>query len=116
MRKQLSLFDPVEDSKNVSSTEIVEDGKRQAIQRYLDRVQAEPTASVGTYSPNGRKTEYYRLLYRIGKSVKAIHIRGGNVHSKLAQYRAQQLQVMIDRGAELNELIAAVGTFNSGKK
>ena len=115
MNKQLSLFDSVEESKSFSSTDNVEE-KRRAIQRYLDRAQAEPTASVCTYTPGKCKTEYYRLLYRVGKKVKAIHIRGGNVRSPLAQYRADKLQQMIDRGAEFEELIAAVNTFNSGTK
>ena len=116
MNEQMSLFSDVEDSQNVSSTFRVEEAKRRAIQRYLDRAQAEPSASVSTYKPNGRKTEYFRLVYRIGKKVRAIHIRGGNVRSKLARYRANKLQQMIDRGAELSEVIAAVETFNSGTK
>ena len=116
MNKQMSLFGGVEDSQDVSSTRFVEDSKRQAIQRFLDKAQAEPSASVSTYKPNGRKTEYFRLVYRIGKKVKAVHIRGGNVRSKLARYRADKLREMIDRGAELEEILAAVNTFNSGTK
>ena len=114
MSKQLRLFDVVEDSNGASSTDVVEDRKRQAIQRYLDKAPTEPTASVSTYKPSGRKTEYFRLVYRAGKKVKAIHIRGGNVRSKLAQYRASRLSELIDRGAELSEILAAVETFNSG--
>ena len=87
MNEQLSLFGNVEDSQNVSSTIRVEDTKKLAIQRFLDKAQAEPSASVSTYKPNGRK-------------VRAIHIRGGNVGSKLAKYRAGKLQQMIDRGTE----------------
>ena len=116
MNEQMSLFGGVEESKNFSSTESVEEKKRQAIQRYLDKAQSEPTASVGTYTTGGCKTEYYRLLYRIGKKVKAIHIRGGNVRSPLAQTRARLLQQMIDRGTELDLLIAAARAFNGGTK
>lgn len=115
MSKQLSLFS-VEDNKHLSSTESVEDTKMRAIQRYLDNAATEPTASVGKYSPNGRKTEYYRLLYRQGRKVKAVHIPGGNVRSELATYRANKLQVMIDRGVELGELLAAVADYRSGVK
>lgn len=111
MKRQLSLFG-VEDKESMSSTNTVEDGKKQAIQRYLDRASVEPTASLSTYSPNGRKTEYYRLVYRVGRKVKAMHVRGGNIKSKLARYRANQIQKLIDRGASLDELIAAVTTFN----
>ncbi len=115
MSKQLSIpF--VEDSDQASSTEVVEDDKRRAIQRFLDRAeQLEPKASVGKYSPNGRKIEYFRLLYRVGKKVKAIHIRGGNTSARLANYRAKKLQDMIDRGAELAEVLEQLADFNSGK-
>lgn len=111
MSKQLSLF-AVEDKKTVSSTNAVEDGKRQAIQRYLDRASLESAASISTYSPNGRKTEYYRLVYRERRKVKAIHIKGGNTRARLARYRARELQKLIDRGADLAEIIEAAKTFN----
>lgn len=113
MSKQLQLFDDVGDGDGLSPTDVVGDRKIQAIQRYLDRAPTEPTASVSTYKPSGRKTEYFRLVYRTGKKVKTIHIRGGNVRSKLAQYRADKLIQMINRGAELDEILAAVRTFNS---
>lgn len=100
----------------MSTTELVVDGKKQAIQEYLDKTSHEPTASVGTYSPNGRKTEYYRLLYRVGKKVKSIHIRGGNIKSKLAQYRAWKIRRAIDSGASLEDLITAVTNFNNEQK
>ena len=100
MNEQLSLFPTVED------------GKRQALQRFLDTGQLEPTVSISTYSPNGRKTEYYRLVYRSEKKVKAIHIKGGNTKARLANYRVNKLQTMIDRGAELSEILAAVSDFN----
>ncbi len=111
---QLSLFDAVEDSSKVSSTSHVEDTKIQAIQRFLHRPEdLEPVASVGTYTPNGRNTKYFRLQYRQGSKVKCIHIPGGNINSQLAQYRAKQLQQLIDRGAELAEILAAVQTYRS---
>lgn len=114
MTEQLRLFETVEDKKIVSSTKAVEDAKMLAIQRYLEKGKSEPLACIGTYSPNGRRTQYFRLCYRQNKKVKCIHIPGGNVLSKLAQYRAIQLQKMIDRGAELGEIIAAVQTYCSG--
>ena len=116
MNEQLSLFNSVGDGKNCSTTDNVVEQKRQAIQRYLDKAQSQPTASVGTYTPGNRNRKYYRLLYRIGNKIKTIHICGGNINSKLAQDRARLLQQMIDRGTELDVLIAAVKTFNSGKK
>lgn len=119
MSEQLSLFSTVEDNKPVSSTEVVEDRKNlkhKAIQRFLNSTSNDPQASVGTYSPNGRKTEYYRLLYRIGKKVKAVHIPGGNVNSKLATHRVKLLQQMIDRGADLGELLAAITDYRGGTK
>ncbi len=115
MSKQLSLFDAVSDSDRVSITKNVSDAKKQAIQRYLDSGEKDYQCCVTKYSPGRRSTEYYRLSYRISKRrIKHIHICGGSIIAELAQYRAKKLQAMIDRGAELEEVIAAVRTFNSG--
>lgn len=118
MSEQLSLFG-VEDSKSVSSTESVEDtqtAKFRAIQRYLNNADKEAIACVGTYSPNGRKSSYYRLAYRAGRKVKCVHIPGGNTRSNLATYRAEQLQIMIDRGAGIEELLSAIVDYRGGSK
>lgn len=114
MSHQLSLFNVVSDSDLVSITKPVSEHKQAAIQRFLNRAEKEPIACVTTYSPGKRKSEYYRLSYRQGRKVKHIHIRGGSTIAELATYRANKLQAMIDRGAELAEVIAAVQTFNSG--
>lgn len=113
MKEQLCLFQPVGDSDQVSPTDELGDTKRQAIQRFLDRAKPNVIACVKKYKPNGRNTEYFRLDYRVGKKVKSIHIPGGNVRARLAQYRAKELQKMIDRGAELGEIIAAVETYRN---
>ncbi len=112
--KQLNIFDAVGDSDQVSPKKPVGDTKNQAIQRYLGRAKVEFTASVNQYHPNGRKTEYFRLDYRVGENAKSIHICGGNVHAPLAQKRAKEIQLMIDRGAQLKEIIAAVKTYRGG--
>jgi hypothetical protein len=78
MSKQLRLFEGVEDEGDVSSTISVEDAKMFAITRYLER-KAEPLACVGVYTPNHRKTQYFRLCYRQNRKVKCVHIPGGNV-------------------------------------
>ena len=103
MPEQLRLFDAVSDTQTK---------KQQAIQKYLNRADKEAIACVTKYSPGRRKTEYYRLSYRVGRKVKHIHIKGGSIIAELATYRANKLQAMIDRGAELAEVIAAVRTFN----
>ena len=109
----------IEDSKKVSPTNAVGDTENQALQRFLARAKVEEKAhtkaTVKTYQPNGRKTEYFRLDYRIGKKVKSIHIPGGNIRAKLAQNRAKELQSMIDRGAEVEELIATVANYRGVK-
>ncbi len=115
MSKQLTIFNAVSDTKSVSLTDPVSDAKRRAISRFLARAK-DHEACVNKYSPGGRKTKYFRLSIRQGKKIKHFHICGGNVHSKLAQYRAKQLQAMIDRGAELGEIIAAVETYAGGGK
>jgi len=102
----------------VSITNSVSDAqtrKQQAIQKYLDRAEKEPIACVNLYYSGRRATKYYRLSYRLGRKIKHIHIRGGNTRSQLATYRAGKIQELIDRGAELAEVIAAVKTFNSGQ-
>ncbi|NJL51344.1 MAG: hypothetical protein HC930_02430 [Hydrococcus sp. SU_1_0] len=115
-REQLCLFDAVSDTNSVSLTNSVSEHqfyKRQAIENYLKRVNKEGIACVNKYSPGKRQTEYYRLSYRIEHRVKHIHICGGSVGSTLADYRAEKVQGLIDRGAELQEIIAMVSTYNS---
>lgn len=122
MSHQLSLFNAGSDNDLVSLPEISSDTsitdtaahKRQAIQRFLNNGKPEPIACVNTYSPGGRATEYYRLSFNWRGKKKHIHICGGSTIAELATYRAKKLQAMIDRGAELAEVIAAVQTFNSG--
>ncbi len=116
MNEQLCLFELGSDKKSVSLPENGSDAKRQAIQRFLDTGKREPTACVNTYSPGRRDTEYFRLSYRVGRKKKHIHIPGGSTIAPRARYRAKKLQEMIDRGAELEELIAAVQTYWSGGK
>ena len=114
MNRQLTIFD-VHDSDQVSGTEFVHDKislKQQAIQRYLDRAASkDPVAHIETYHPGRRDTEYYRLVYRRGQRLIRIHIPGGSTISELAQYRAGKLQELIDRGAELAEVLAMVQMF-----
>ena len=112
MSKQLTIFDAVSDLDHASLTGSVSERKRQAISRFLARGK-DNEACVNKYTPGGRKQQYFRLSVRQRKGVKHIHIRGGNVNAKLAQYRAKELQSMIDRGAELGELIAAVQDYGS---
>lgn len=90
----------------------LKDAKKQAIERYLRQGKKEPSISVNKYSPGKRATEYYRVSYQLGNRKKHIHLRGGSTIAQLANYRASVLQAMINRGAELSEVLAAVSTFN----
>lgn len=67
--------------------------------------------TINKYSPAKRKTEYFRLSYRIGAKVKHVHIRGGNVNSKLAQNRVFELQNAINRGASIQELLTVIANY-----
>ena len=121
MSKQLSLFNADIETQSVSISEIDSDdqtvAKQEAIQRYLDSKEKDYQCCVTKYSSGSSSREYYRLSYRISKRrMKHIHICGGSIISELATYRAKKLEAMIDRGAELEEVIAAVRTFNSGQK
>ena len=111
MSEQLRLFESVSDTSSASLTKSVSEHKRQAIQRFLDSGKKEHEVCVNRYSPGKRKTEYFRLSYRIGRKVKHLHIPGGNTYSVLAQYRAGKLQQLIDRGCELDEAIAQCISF-----
>lgn len=73
------------------------------------------TACINKYSPAKRKTEYFRLSYRIGLKTKHIHIRGGNINNPVATSRAKQLQLMIDRNADLSELLNEISSFKGCK-
>lgn len=116
MEYQLCLFENVGDTKTMSPTEIVGDNKMQAIKRYLKQGKKDPTVCIEKYSPNHRKTEYFRLKYRLGEIVKTIHIPGGSTIANLANHRAKTLQKMIDRGAELDEILATIKDYCSGAK
>lgn len=112
MTEQLCLFDACSDTDQVSLQESRSDKKRAAIERYLKSGKKDPSICVNQYSPGGRAKKYYRLSYQIGDRKKHIHIKGGSVISTLATYRAGELQKLIDRGAELTEILSAVATFN----
>jgi hypothetical protein len=114
MKKQLTIFDVCSDNDRVSLQNARSDAKRQAINRYLNNGNADPAICVNTYSPGRRSIQYYRLSYQWHGKKKHIHIRGGSVIAELATYRARQLQGLIDRGAELAEVLAAAATFNGG--
>jgi hypothetical protein len=112
MLEQLTIPGFCSDSDPVSLQNTRSDRKKQAIERYLRQGKKEPSISVNKYSPGKRKTEYYRVSYQLGNRKKHIHLRGGSTIAELANYRASVLQAMIDRGAELSEVLAAVATFN----
>jgi hypothetical protein len=116
MNNQLSIYDmlPVSDSEHVSLTDSVSERKHAAIQRFLNRGEKETQACVTKYSPGRRKSEYYRLSYRDGRKIHHIHIKGGSTIAELANYRAVKLQELIDRGADLEEVIAQARDFNRG--
>lgn len=117
MSEQLTIFDaPANPLGEVCSDtgNPTSDGKRKAIERYLRQGKKEPSISVNKYSPGKRATEYYRVSYQLGNRKKHIHLRGGSTIAELANYPASVLQAMIDLGAELSEVLAAVATFNGG--
>ena len=113
MAKQLTIYDAISDTKSASLMNPISDAQTQALQRFLEKGK-DPIVCINTYSPGRRTTEYYRLSYFLDGKTKHLHIPGGNTLSKLAQYRAGKLQELIDRGAELEEIIAAVETYRDG--
>ena len=108
-----SLIDPISDTESASLMNPISDSQTQALQRLREKGK-DPIVCVNTYSPGKRKREYYRLSYFQDGKTKHLHIPGGNTRAKLAQYRAKKLQELIDRGAELEEIIAAVETYRGG--
>ena len=113
MTKQLTIYDAISDKESASLMNPISDSQTQALQRFLEKGK-DPIVHVNTYSPGKRKSEYYRLSYFLDGKTKHLHIPGGNTRAKLAQYRAKKLQELIDRGAELEEIIAAVQTYRGG--
>ena len=119
MSEQLSLFSTASESKFVSIAPTASERqilKQQAIQRFLDSGTKENIPHVNAYQVKGTKNRYFRLSYRQRGKMKHLHIPGGNIYSNLAQYRAGELQQLIDRGCELEEAIAMVKMFRSAKK
>lgn len=66
------------------------------------------TMCIETYSVKGSRRKYYRLTIKHNNKKDRYHIRGGSTIAKLANYRKQVLQGMIDRGAPVGEIIAQV--------
>lgn len=114
MNEQITLFDPLGDTESVSPRTTRGDTKKRAIQKYLNEGKIDPKPLVNRYTPNGRKTQYFRLDYWLPSGKKSIHIKGGNTSAKLANYRAKKLQKLIDRGAELLEVLEQLADFNGG--
>lgn len=112
MKKQLSLF-AVSEHESISLTNSVSEKQMQAINRFCTHGKSDPVASVNTYSPSRTRQRYYRISYREGRKIKHLHIPGGNVSSSLANYRAAKLNELIERGAELSEILALVKDFKS---
>ena len=114
--RQMSIFDVISDTPEPSLMDSISDAKHQAIQRFLDSGDKDPIAHINKYSPGRRNRQYYRLSYFWHGKTKHVHVPGGNVNSRLATYRAGKIQNMIDRGAELAELVAAVKDYRGGEK
>ena len=111
--KQLEIsFVP--DQQKVSGADVAPDAKIAALQRFCAR-DRENIPYVEKYSPNRRKQKYYRLSWRERKKMKHLHVPGGNVNAILAQYRAGKLRQLINRGADLDEVIAQVKTYAQGE-
>ena len=111
MDEQLSLFPDASDNKSVSLAENDSDAKSKAIQRFLTQGHDSPIAHVNTYSPGRRQAEYYRLSFRVGTRMKHVHIPGGSTSANLAQVRVKRLLTMINFGADLEELLAAIADW-----
>ncbi len=108
--EQLLIFpgsDAASVTKNVSLPAPSSDAKTQTTTAF---------AWINKYSPGRRVTQYYRLSYNWYGKKKHKHIPGGNVNSSVATGRANKLQMMIDRGADLAELLAAIADFSKPSK
>ena len=115
MGKQLSLFS-VSDECSASLTDSVSERKKQAIQRFLNKGKKESEVCIGTYSPGKRRTKYFRLSYRLGRKVKHVHIPGGSTNAELARHRVKKLQALINRGADISEILSLVKDYQCGGK
>jgi hypothetical protein len=118
MNKQLTIYDSfgVSEHESCSLTGSVSEQKQAAIQRYLDKGDKEPIGCVNRYYTGRSSSPYFRLSYRMGRKIKHCHIPGGNAYSPLAQYRAQQIENLIARGADLGEMMAAINTYRDRRR
>jgi hypothetical protein len=114
MNEQLSIYDVISDNGDPSLMDSISERKQAAIDRFLKSGEHQPIACINSYSPGRRNKKYYRLSYFQNRKTKHVHVPGGNVNSQLANYRAGKLQEMINRGAELDELLAALVTYRGG--
>lgn len=116
MLEQLNIFDfglgsnLILEPDLVSITNPVSDAKTKALQRFLGQDIGKPC--ITTYSPGKREVKYFRLSYRVRNRIKHKHIPGGNVDSRLAINRVQQIQNLIDRGVNIGEILALIEGFS----
>lgn len=70
-----------------------------------------PPDAVNIYKTGNSEAKYYRYSYYINRKIKHIHIRGGNIHSYLAQKRAQKLKDAIAAGKTHQEIIEIIKSW-----
>lgn len=70
--------------------------------------------TLNTYHSKGQL--YYRVSFydELGKK-KHIHVPGGNVHSKLVQFRATKIEAKINRGETIRQIASLIKSYR-GKK
>lgn len=61
------------------------------------------------YSPSNRKhLKYFRYCYMVGRKIKHIHIRGGNVNTPLAIYRKIDIEDLIASGESPDKIVKII--------
>lgn len=69
-----------------------------------------------TYQPNGRRTQYFRYLWREKGRLKHAHLPGGNVRSPRAQENLALVETAIASGKSPSEIIELIKSWKAPKE
>lgn len=76
-----------------------------------------PAFWMGVFEYPSKGKRYYRLMWGAGKQVNGTaHINGGNVRSRLARWRADELRWLILRGASLEQCLEKVRGYGAARR
>lgn len=93
--------DPTPESPEIVLEQVTEDTNKSAPEQHSHWIEE--------YSPSNRKhLSYYRYCYMVGRKIKHVHIKGGNVNTPLAIYRKLDIEDLIQVGESPDKIVEII--------